>query len=144
MRRTNYISNHLKSRRVWIGIADSSSPYHVLDSEACVVLEVWSQLLVSTPFTLSMTPAAHVDVTATADAIASQNLAGLGGVAFFPNGCEVWYQSQITLSETQCLWDWVGDDMQKHIAAWDLLAQFALTFCIESCLPRCRGPVSCQ
>ena len=87
---------HLKSRCVWIGITDSLSPYRVLDFEACVVLEV------STPFTLSMTPAAHVDVTATADAMASQNLAGLGGVAFFPNGSEF----QITLSETQCLWDW--------------------------------------
>ena len=62
----------------------------------------------------------------------------------FPNGVWVWFQFQITLSEAQALWPWVGSDMQKHIAAWELLAQFALTFCIESALPRGRGPVACQ
>jgi hypothetical protein len=35
-------------------------------------------------------------------------------------------------------------DMQKHIAAWELLTQFTLTVCIESRLPRGRGPVACQ
>ena len=37
-------------------------------------------------------------------------------------------------------WNWAGE----HIAAWELLAQFALTHCIESRLSRCRGPVSCH
>ena len=34
--------------------------------------------------------------------------------------------------------------MQKHIAAWELLAQFALSFCIESHLPHTRGPIACH
>ena len=61
-----------------------------MDSEAQVALEVWSRLLISTPFCLSMTPAAHVEVTAM-DAMASQTLADLGGAAFFPAGSAVWY-----------------------------------------------------
>ena len=50
----------------------------------------------------------------------------------------------ITLVQTNEHWHWVGRDMQRHIAAWELLAQFALTVCIESRLPRGRGPVACQ
>ena len=68
----------------------------------------------------------------------------MGGAPFFPDGSVVWYQIQISLSEAQSHWDWVGDDMQKHIAAWELLAQYAPTFCISSHVPRHRGPVSCH
>jgi disulfide bond formation protein DsbB len=144
--------------------------------------------LVSTPFTLSMSPATRLEITATADAMASRSMAGFGGAAFFPNmnviyspwtqltyhvhtvvhsslmsfttcsidcaflrrfrfhkdlhnnSC-VWVQFRITLAEASEAWSWVGNDMQKHIA-WELLAQFALTFCIESSLPRCCGPVN--
>ena len=38
----------------------------------------------------------------------------------------------------------VGSDMQKRIAVWELLAQFALTFCIHWALPRTRGPLTCH
>ena len=68
---------------------------------------------------------------------------GFGGAAFFPNGTCVWFQFRITLAQASELWHWVGSDMQKHIAAWELLAQFALTFCIESRLPRGRGLIAC-
>ena len=98
----------------------------------------------STPFSLSMPPASFLQITATADAMASQSMAGFGGAAFFPDGTCVWFQFQITLAQANEHWHWVGSDMQKHIAAWELLAQFVLTVCIESRLPRGRGPVACQ
>ena len=60
------------------------------------------------------------------------------------NGTCVWFQFQITLAQANEHWHWVGMDMQKHIAAWELLTQFTLTVCIESRLPRGRGPVACQ
>ena len=135
---------HMKSRRVWIGIQDPTSPSRALDDEAREALHLWEKLLVSTPFSLSMSPATFLNVTATADAMASQSLAGLGGAAFFPDGKCVCFQFQITLAQAQAQWHWVGMDMQKHIAAWELLAQFALTVCIESLLPRARGPIACQ
>ena len=135
---------YIKSRRVWIGIQDPMSPTRLMDDESHVTLRLWEKLLVSTPFSLSMSPAAYLQVTATADAMASSSLAGFGGAAFFPDSSCVWFQFQITLEQAQAQWDWVGADMQKHIAAWELLAQFALTVCIESHLPRCRGPVACS
>ena len=117
---------HIKSRRVWVGISDPSSPNRKLDDEASETLQVWLQLLVSTPFSLSMCPPTWIPVQATADAMASTSMAGLGGAAIFPNGSSVWFQLHISLTEAQALWPWLGDDMQKHIAAWELLAQFAL------------------
>ena len=50
-----------------------------------------------------------------------------------PDGSSTWFQFRISLAETQSLWPWLGDDMQKHIAAWELLAQFALS------LTECAG-----
>ena len=75
--------------------------------------------------------------------MASSSLAGLGGAVFFNDGTSVYFQFQITLDQAHSYWPWVGDDLQKHIAAWELLAQFCLTFCIHECLPRSRGPISC-
>ena len=94
--------------------------------------------------TILMLPSTHVQLETTADAMASKDLAGLGGAAFFPDGSVVWFQFQIRLSETQSAWDWVGDDVQKHIATWEILAQYALWYCIDSRLPRSRGPISCH
>ena len=65
-------------------------------------------------------------------------------VCFFsPMGLVNWFQFKIHLDEAATLWEWVGSDMQKHIAAWELLAQYALTYCIHSTLPCCRNAVSC-
>jgi hypothetical protein len=137
-------SMHIKSRRVWVGISDPSSPNRKLDDEASETLQVWLQLLVSTPFSLSMCPPTWIPVQAPADAMASTSMAGLGGAAIFPNGSSVWFQLHISLTEAQALWPWLGDDMRKHIAAWELLAQFALSFCIEAHLPQTRGTIACQ
>ena len=46
------------------------------------------------------------------------------------------FQFRISLADAQSLWPWLGEDMQKHIAAWKLLAQFALSFT--------RGPIACH
>ena len=135
---------HLKSRRVWVGISDPTIPSRKLDDEATETLNIWLQWLIYTPFSLSMCPPAWIQVNATADAMASQSMAGLGGAAIFPDGSSTWFQFRISLAEAQSLWPWLGDDMQKHIAAWELLAQFALSFCIDAHLPRTRGPIACH
>jgi hypothetical protein len=48
------------------------------------------------------------------------------------------------LAEAREHWSWVGSDMQKHIAVWELLAQFALTACIHWALPHSRVPITCH
>ena len=70
---------HLRSRRVWVGIIDPSSPNRLLKCDAHAALQAWEQLLRSTPFSLSMSPPTPIEVSATAGAMASKNLAGLGG-----------------------------------------------------------------
>ena len=112
--------------------------------QAMDAFTVWSQLLVSTPFSLSMCPPTHVPLNATADAMASKDMAGSGSAAVFPDRSVVWFRFRIHLFGVQSTWDWIGDDMQKHIAAWELFAQYALSYCIESRLPKSRGPISCN
>ena len=51
---------------------------------------------------------------------------------------------RIQLDEAQACWNWVTDSMQKHIAAWELLAQFVLTYGIACKLPSCHEPVTCH
>ena len=81
-RSTDYTSNpegfglDLQTHRHFTGL---------LELEADEALQVWAKLLVSTPFTLSMSPATRLEITATADAMASRSMAGFGGAAFFPN-----------------------------------------------------------
>ena len=83
-----------------------------------------------TPFSLSILSSVQIPVQATA-----------GGAAFFNDGSSLWFQFRIHLDEARALWPWIGEDMQKHIAAWELLAQFELSFCIDALLPRTRGPM---
>ena len=138
-------SLHIKSRRVWLGILDPTSPQQKLDDEASETLQVWLQFLVSTAFSLSMCAPTWIQDQATADAMASTSMAGLGGAAIFPGGSSVWFQFRISIDEAQTLWPGLGDDMQKHIAAWELLTQFALSFRIEEThLPRTCGPIAYQ
>ena len=93
---------------------------------------------------MSMFRPQSLGVIATADAMATSDLAGLGGIAHFPDGSYTWFQCQSRRSEAQHLWPWVGQDMQKHIATWELLARFAVTFCVESKLPVGHPPAVCH
>ena len=136
---------HIKSRRVWIGIADPDSPVRLVDESASAALQAWHEVLTSSSFCISMRQPATLPVMATADAMATADVAGLGGVAFFQHDSScVWFRFRITVSGAASVWPWVGDNMQKHIATWELLAQFVLTFCIASMLPPGHQPVRCH
>ena len=138
------VTIHIKSRRVWLGIADPDSPARFLDESASAALQAWYEVLTSSSFCISMRQPSILPVVATADAMATAEMAGLGGVAFFNDSSCVWFKFRITLSEAASVWPWLGDNMQKHIATWELLAQFALTFCIASMLPPGHQPVRCH
>ena len=135
-------STYLKSRRVWLGISDPESPYRSLDHDARADLQIWKEVLSSTSFCVSMRAPEVIPVQATADAMATPDRAGFGGAATFANGTTIWFQFSISLTEAQQLWPWVGSCMQKQIAAWELLAQFA--YAIDQHLPRCRRPIQCH
>ena len=142
--RTSLKNVFLKARRVWLGIADPDSPHRTLDSDAIEGLQSWLDVLHSASFTVSMRQPLSINVQATADAMASSLEAGLGGAAIFPDGSYTWLQFRITVREAQAFWPWMEPDMQKYIALWELLAQFALTSCISSHLPASHPPVRCH
>eukprot|EP00435_Cladocopium_sp_Y103_P066455 s873_g28.t1 len=135
---------HIKSRRIWLGITDPMSPSRLLDEDARAALQAWHEIVSSASFCVSMRAPQILPVQATADAMASADVAGLGGAAFFADGTCVWFQFRISLADAQKAFPWVSDNMQRHIAAWELLAQFVLTFCIESRLPAGHFPLVCH
>eukprot|EP00435_Cladocopium_sp_Y103_P072443 s581_g40.t1 len=135
---------HTKSRRIWLGITDPMSPSRLLDDDACAALQAWQEILSSASLCVSMKAPQILPVQATADAMASADVAGLGGAAFFADGSCVWFQFRISLADAQKCFHWVSDNMQRHIAAWELLAQFVLTYCIETRLPLGHFPLVCH
>lgn len=137
-------SVHVKTRRVWIGVTDPDSPHRLLDADALAALRAWNEVLTSSSFCISMRRPQILPVIATADAMATASVAGFSGAAFFNDSSCVWFKFQIQLTEAQTCWPWVTDDMQKHIAAWELLAQFVLSFCISAKLPLGHEPVICH
>ena len=84
-------------------------------------------------------------ITANAPAAPRGNqTAGFGGIVHFPDGSARWIQFQIHVDDIPAAWHWVRQDMQKHIAAWELLAQYALMACFADSIPSNRGPICCH
>ena len=133
---------YIKSRRVWVGIQDPTNPNRVLSTCFKHTLQTWKALFLATDFSLSMRPPLPVQVSATADAMADEQTAGLGGAVFLPDGRCGWFQFRIGLAEVADVWPWISSSMQKRIACWELLAQFVLSWMIDEMLPSTRGPVS--
>ena len=132
---------YLKSRRIWLGIQDPTNPQRLLSGDSTAVLGNWLEILGSTHCSFSMLPPARISLTALADAMADEHMAGLGGVVYMDGGMVRWFRLTITREWAASHWPWVSDSMQKHIACWELLAQYALTFIIDLALPCSRGPV---
>ena len=115
-----------------------------MDDDVREAIATWQNVLSSTSFCISMRPTDVVPVQTTAEAMANEHTAGLGGAVFFADGSCAWFQFQLRLDTVRAYCPWVGPNMQKHIAAWELLAQFTLTYCIESRLPPGHFPVTCH
>lgn len=122
------------SRRLWAAISVPTSPVRKLDNLASESFLVWKKLFQSTPMSFSMLSPMWINCKTTADACADQFSAGFGGTVFLTDERCAWFQFQISLAEAQAVWPWVSSSMQKHISAWELLAQFALIFTISELL----------
>ena len=92
---------HIKSRRAWPRIVDPTSPHRTLDDDALAALQACHNVLTSASFCVSTLQPATMPVYATADAMATTTLAGLGGAAHFPGGTTVWFQVRIQLADAQ-------------------------------------------
>ena len=141
-KKSDVVRTHVKSRRVWIAVQDPDTPKRNLCPDALQALTAWKRILHSISFIKTMLPMHFVDLSATADAMASHDMAGFGGLVRLGTSTR-WFQFKMSTAEASSHWPWVGLDMQKHIAAWETLAQLSLTFCINEILPKSRGVVTC-
>ena len=135
---------HIKTRRVWLGVTDPDSPHRTLDDNALAAITAWQEVMQASSFCIPLRRPSVLPVVATADAMATATFAGFGGAVSFNDSTCIWFQFRIQLDEAQASWSWVTDSMQKHIAAWELLTQFALTYCVVCKLPAGHEPVTCH
>ena len=73
-------SLHFKSRRIWLGIQIPGSSKRKLLPETHEALQAWKDVLIGTPSLHDMIPPHHIPLQASADACATENEAGLGGI----------------------------------------------------------------
>ena len=52
--KTDLAAVHVKSRRVWLGVADPSSPTRLVDADAVAAFQAWQEILSSTSTVMSM------------------------------------------------------------------------------------------
>lgn len=96
-------------------------------TEDCtIVLSTWADLLASTSLCISRLPRPQLQCMAAADAMADEHVAGLGGYIQFPSGLSGWFQLKITHADFPTGVKWGQDSLQKHISAFELLAQCLL------------------
>ncbi|CAE7202888.1 LRRC45 [Symbiodinium sp. CCMP2592] len=130
-------------RRLWISVRSPPDSDRKLSQESKAVLDLWhSCLCQSIPlFPLSLAPLLTCE--AFADACADSKHAGLGGFVAFPSGRTVWFRSALSPAELARLCAWYSPDIspQKFIAAWELLGQIALLWCVALVVPAAHHPV---
>ena len=91
----------LKSRRVWVGTTDPSSPHCVLDPDGLVVLKV-PVVGLHTFHPVYDTSWLHCSDSYSRRYGINKSWQAFGGApAFFPDASAVWHQFQITLSEAR-------------------------------------------
>ena len=139
-RRSQLFNLPLKNRRIWVGIRDSHSAHRIFTEEAKTSLATWLKLLHGTSFSRTLLPYSRVAGDAKADAMATSELVGVGGYVKLPDGSCVWFQKRFDLHELRLCFPWVTAPLQKHITAWETLAQYLLSWSYQQILPKVRGP----
>ncbi|CAL1146661.1 unnamed protein product [Cladocopium goreaui] len=135
-------SLHFKSRRIWLGIQIPGSSKRKLLPDTHEALQAWKDVLIGTPFLHDMVPPHHIPLQASADACATANEAGLGGVIRMNGSVMAWFAFTISHSEAKSIFPWVSDSMQKHINVWELLGQFSLAYCLDCSLKGRHTPIA--
>ncbi|CAE7611472.1 LRRC45 [Symbiodinium sp. CCMP2592] len=130
-------------RRLWISVRSPPDSDRKLSQESKAVLDLWHSCLCQTIplFPLSLAPLLTCE--AFADACADSKHAGLGGFVAFPSGRTVWFRSALSPADLARLCAWYSPDIspQKFIAAWELLGQIALLWCVALVVPAAHHPV---
>ena len=79
-----------------------------------------------------------LQLVAEADAFADQDQCGLGGYLLWPSGICRWYSIYLLPAQVEELFPSVDGQLQHHICALELLAQYCLLWIASEMLPRAR------
>ena len=134
----------LKFRFFFLGNGAPPDSDRKLSKESQVVRSMWSDCLSQSLPLFDLRLAPLLECQAFADACADSRHAGLGGFVSFPSGCTAWFRARFSASELSSLFPWFpsGDlSPQSCIAAWELLAQMALPWCVATPVPGSHQPV---
>ena len=125
-------------RRLWVSVQDAEHPLRCLSQTAVGALQSWNSILSATPCVFNIKQAPLLQLVAEADAFADQDQCGLGGYILWPSGICRWYSIHLLPAQAQELFPSMEDQLQHHICALELLAQYCLLWIASEMLPRAR------
>ncbi|OLP79315.1 hypothetical protein AK812_SmicGene40408 [Symbiodinium microadriaticum] len=125
-------------RRLWVSVQDSEHPLRCLSQTAVGALQSWNSILSATPCVFNIKQAPLLQLVAEADAFADQDQCGLGGYLLWPSGVCRWYSIHLLPAQVEELFPSVDGQLQHHICALELLAQYCLLWIASEMLPRAR------
>ena len=115
----------LSDKRVWLRIRDPKSTKRKLSGDSQRIVNLFESWLQHCSPYFSMWPKPSWDGLCIADAFATGQACGIGGIVYFPDQAHKWFSLQLSLSDFQALKIPLHDDLQKDISSLETLAQHA-------------------
>ena len=130
-------------RRTWISVRMPPDSDRKLSSESQEILRMWQSCLSGDTPTFALGLAPLLQCEAFADACADSRSAGIGGFVRLVSGRCVWFRRTFSASDLASLFPWFDgkSSPQKFIAAWELLGQLALVWCVALLVPAGHPPI---
>ena len=139
--KADLLSCALSDKRIWLRIRDPNSSKRKLSQSSIRILNMYLKWLKCLPPVRSMWPKIQWQGLCVADAYASGDACGIGGVVNFPNGQCSWFSVPLHFKDFQQLQIPMHDDLQKDIGCLETLAQLALVFIATKFFPGSRIPI---
>lgn len=121
---------YIGDKRIWLRIRDPMSGKRKLSEHSSRTLRLFHDWLAHCPPAMSIWPKQYWPGICVADAFASGELAGIGGIIEFPTQGTKWFSLRLSLSDFRLLDIPVHNDLQKDITSLETLAQIALLWIV--------------
>ena len=131
----------LSDKRVWLRIRDPNSSKRKFSQSSNRILQMYLQWIQHLPPAKSMWPKPHWQGICVADAYATGDHCGIGGMIYFPTGQCSWFSLPLRSSDFVDLKIPLHDNLQKDIASLETLAQIALVYITTQYFPGSRIPI---
>ena len=122
---------YIGDKRIWLRIRDPMSCKRKLSEHSSHTLKLFHAWLAHCPPAMSIWPKQYWPGICVADAFASGELAGIGGIIEFPSHGTKWFSLRLSLSDFRLLDIPVHNDLQKDITSLETLAQIIRSGCLR-------------